>query len=270
MMRAEPPEHISTIGWATCLWVDVDLTEEAEGSTPAVLLIASELAHPRSRNRLLLERPHGAAWCARVALDAGDFRLAALAVTCANQLAVDNPASRTLAAASEHASGVYNRDPELLAHAALLYAHPLSAANAEEDAATLAASCGDLEGARELLQRARARYSKMKAYRSLGRVEHRQRDLSYRRGRRRSASTWRGLTHAEQRVAFTVANGRTNAQAARDLCLSRHTVDFHLRQVFRKLCISSRVELARLVAMEGVGSRCSPDPTMPGRPDGGG
>jgi DNA-binding CsgD family transcriptional regulator len=44
-----------------------------------------------------------------------------------------------------------------------------------------------------------------------------------------------------------VAEGVTNAQAADRLFLSRHTVDFHLRQVFRKLEIHSRVELTRSV-----------------------
>ena len=43
-----------------------------------------------------------------------------------------------------------------------------------------------------------------------------------------------------------VALGLSNAQAASQLYLSRHTVDFHLRQIFRKLNIGSRVELARL------------------------
>jgi DNA-binding CsgD family transcriptional regulator len=39
----------------------------------------------------------------------------------------------------------------------------------------------------------------------------------------------------------------TNLQIADALFLSRHPVDFHLRQVFRRLEIHSRVQLTRLV-----------------------
>ena len=61
-------------------------------------------------------------------------------------------------------------------------------------------------------------------------------------------SGWASLTDAERRVAVTVAEGRTNPEAAALLHLSRHTVDFHLRQIFRKLSLDSRVELAWSVA----------------------
>ena len=43
-----------------------------------------------------------------------------------------------------------------------------------------------------------------------------------------------------------VAKGLTNQQIAGEMFLSTHTVAFHLRQVFRKLDISSRVDLARV------------------------
>jgi transcriptional regulator of acetoin/glycerol metabolism/DNA-binding CsgD family transcriptional regulator len=55
------------------------------------------------------------------------------------------------------------------------------------------------------------------------------------------------LTPTELSVARLVAEGLTNRQVAASLYLSPHTVGFHLRQVFRKLEISSRVELARMV-----------------------
>lgn len=66
---------------------------------------------------------------------------------------------------------------------------------------------------------------------------------------------WQRLTAAEGRIAELVADGLTNRDVADRLHVSRHTVDFHLRHVFQKLHISSRVELARIVgARETTGS----------------
>jgi DNA-binding CsgD family transcriptional regulator len=59
---------------------------------------------------------------------------------------------------------------------------------------------------------------------------------------------WAGLSAGQLGIAELVAAGLTNQEAAARLYVSRHTVDFHLRQIFSKLGISSRVELARMVA----------------------
>jgi DNA-binding CsgD family transcriptional regulator len=59
---------------------------------------------------------------------------------------------------------------------------------------------------------------------------------------------WASLTDAELSLVELVARGLTNREAAAKLYLSPHTVDSHLRHIFRKLDIRSRVELARLFA----------------------
>jgi len=58
------------------------------------------------------------------------------------------------------------------------------------------------------------------------------------------------LTATERQVAAIIAEGATNREAAVRLFLSPHTVDYHLRQIFRKLRVTSRVELTRLVVAQ--------------------
>jgi len=62
------------------------------------------------------------------------------------------------------------------------------------------------------------------------------------------AARWTMLTVSERSIAEHVANGLTNLETASQLFISTHTVDYHLRQIFRKLDLRSRVELARVVA----------------------
>jgi DNA-binding NarL/FixJ family response regulator len=61
---------------------------------------------------------------------------------------------------------------------------------------------------------------------------------------------WDALTDNERGVAELIADGLTNREAAAKLFMSRHTVDSHLRSIFRRLDIHSRVDLARFVAHE--------------------
>lgn len=55
------------------------------------------------------------------------------------------------------------------------------------------------------------------------------------------------LSISEQRVAEQIASGCTNAQAASALYLSKRTVDTHLRNIYRRLGISNRADLIRIV-----------------------
>jgi DNA-binding CsgD family transcriptional regulator len=56
------------------------------------------------------------------------------------------------------------------------------------------------------------------------------------------------LTPMEDRIARRVAEGATNREAAASLFLSQRTVEFHLRNVYRKLHLHSRGELAAHLA----------------------
>jgi DNA-binding CsgD family transcriptional regulator len=70
----------------------------------------------------------------------------------------------------------------------------------------------------------------------------------------RSGFGWESLTDSERSIADLIAEGLTNREVATRLFLSPHTVDAHLRHVFRKLDIRSRIELARMV-VEHANSR---------------
>jgi DNA-binding CsgD family transcriptional regulator len=79
----------------------------------------------------------------------------------------------------------------------------------------------------------------------------------YRDWRRNSTvvrSGWRGLTAQEQRISLLIATGLTNRQIGEQLGLSSHTVDSHVKHVFAKLNVTSRVRLTRIVLAEEPGT----------------
>jgi DNA-binding CsgD family transcriptional regulator len=54
------------------------------------------------------------------------------------------------------------------------------------------------------------------------------------------------LSDTQGSIARLVSQGLTNQQIATRLYLSPHTVNYHLRRIFEKLGINSRVQLAGL------------------------
>jgi DNA-binding CsgD family transcriptional regulator/transcriptional regulator of acetoin/glycerol metabolism len=72
---------------------------------------------------------------------------------------------------------------------------------------------------------------------------------------------WASLTDAELGVAEQVASGRTNRQVAAQLFISPHTVDSHLRHIYSKLGIASRVQLTRLMMSRAEPAGAGEQPT---------
>lgn len=68
----------------------------------------------------------------------------------------------------------------------------------------------------------------------------------------------RALTTQEHRVAAAVVAGASNREAAAELFLSQKTIEFHLGQIYRKLGVRSRTQLAAALAA-GAGSAITGD-----------
>jgi DNA-binding CsgD family transcriptional regulator len=60
------------------------------------------------------------------------------------------------------------------------------------------------------------------------------------------------LTATERRVAALAVDGLSNKEIARALVVTVNTVEFHLRNVYAKLGVRSRMQLATRVQEEGV------------------
>jgi DNA-binding NarL/FixJ family response regulator len=69
---------------------------------------------------------------------------------------------------------------------------------------------------------------------------------------RRPTSGWESLTPTELLVVEAVSEGLSNPQIAARLYVSRHTVESHVKHIFVKLGITSRVELAGMAVRRSV------------------
>jgi DNA-binding NarL/FixJ family response regulator len=172
-----------------------------------------------------VQLPMAAAWADRAAaaveLDAGDpsraaeRALASAASADSVGAPVEAALSRTLAGRALAEAG--QRDP--------------AAAELERAARELEA-CGAL----------RYRDEAERELRKLGRHIHRRT-----RPGKADGTAIETLTEREHQLARLVVDRKTNPEIAAELFLSQKTVETHLRNIFRKLGVTSRVELARAV-----------------------
>jgi ATP/maltotriose-dependent transcriptional regulator MalT len=195
--------------------------------------------------------------CARLGPDLVRLKLTAGRLEEGREVAdaVQRAAARLNTASARGAAlrcrGLVEDDPQVLGaalEACRAASRPLERALAAEEAgAALARTAGRSEAA-ATLEEALAIYERLGAVRYAARVEAGLRELGVRKGRRGSRGRprvgWESLTSTELRVVALVARGLTNADVARRLYVSRHTVESHLSHVFSKLGLASRVELA--------------------------
>src|SRR6266852_2144924 len=198
---------------------------------------------------------------ARIALATEDDELARLALSTSRRRAELNPGIRSIAATAAHIRGLLERNQEDLQEAVTLFEgtpRRLELAAAIEDlGAELAAT--DRDAAIDVLGRILALYTELGAAWDARRVRKRLRELGVRRRlvtAEPETNGWAAMTAAELAVARLVADGLTNREVAERLFVSPHTVSSHLRHVFLKLGINSRVELARLARDYEMACRC--------------
>lgn len=103
------------------------------------------------------------------------------------------------------------------------------------------AAIDTLAAAESALDQVGARRLRDEAARELRRLGHRVLRAARTPGPGASAS----LTAREHQIAKLVAAGHTNREIATQLVLSPRTIDAHLRRIYAKLGLRSRVELAR-------------------------
>jgi DNA-binding CsgD family transcriptional regulator len=188
-----------------------------------------------------------ALWClggaVRAAVTAGELETAREALTRLEELGSRWPASSWLIEASRGllagATGRVAEGGRLLEQAAQACPEAFHSARLPLEAARLR---GDRDG----ITRAIAAYDAMGAHHAGDRTRALARSLGMRPGRRRKQDSL--LSEREQQIALLVASGKTNPEIAKDLFLSRKTVERHVSSVLEKLNLRSRVELAKEVA----------------------
>jgi DNA-binding CsgD family transcriptional regulator len=181
----------------------------------------------------------------------GDGDLAEASVAEADERSNLNPGIVSLAAAAAHARGLWKSSPADIGTASRLLSdcrRPLALASALEDMGAVLARVGAGDEGAPSLDRALVINTEVGASWDAARVRSRLRKLGVRRRIASVAHDSTGLfslTTTEQAVAQLAVDGRTDREIADKLFISPHTVHTHLRHVYEKLGVNSRLALSK-------------------------
>ena len=182
----------------------------------------------------------------RLHLAAGDRDQAASVATAVERGASGSDAP-SAAGAALRCRALVESDPTLMRRAIASYEHgprALETAAAREDAAPLLGETEAVEQLRAALAAYEAAGATGDATRVRASLRKRGVRLGVRGARQRPATGWDSLTPAERQVVALAAEGLTSRQIGDRLYISTFTVGSHLRHVYQKLGISSRLQLA--------------------------
>jgi ATP/maltotriose-dependent transcriptional regulator MalT len=229
--------------WARCTLSSARL---AAGDAGAALQLAREAAE--SGVAADFHAAGQPAWCLGAALTAaGHPAEAVTALRDAAVLPADRPALAADLAEARLAAGEI-RAAEAVAPVVAVPG-PLAAARARLAEGRALAAAGDRAAARAALIEAEAAFDSFGALRRRDEAVRELRRLGHRV--RRPAGAGAGpLTAREREIAELVAAGRTNREVATQLVLSERTIEAHLRNVYAKLGVRSRVELTRALVSD--------------------
>nr|AXL05453.1 LuxR family regulatory protein [uncultured bacterium] len=236
-------------GQAAGAWMTAQVAEARSGVNSVEGLIAGMVTSPLVLRQLLVSQPAAASWLVRAAgkLGAGDLANVVVSAVCA--ASAEQPRFDVIRGSAAHAAGLLERDAGKLLEAANRHPDRWCAASAREDLADLLAKrrC-ERENTVRAFESALGTYTAVGATRDASRVVNKLRDFGVRRGATRAVERTgdlpHGLTDTEFAVAELVSQGYTNNEVGRQLFISRHTVAFHLKKVYQKMSVGSRVELA--------------------------
>lgn len=224
------------------------LLEDEDDAAGALTLLGSVWEQTANLRGLIQWRTVGPE-LARLARAAGAGDLAASVAADVASLAGRSP-SVSGRVAAERATGLAHGDAErLLVAVDLARQLPRATDSAAlcEEAALVLLGAGRGEEAIALLDEAAGHHVAMGARGHLARIDGHLRAAGARRRRSRPAATthgWASLSPKEHEVVDLVSGGLSNPEVAARLYISRRTVETHLSNVFRKLDLSNRTQLA--------------------------